>query len=98
MTISPIAPVTLPPSLGVVRPGEASAPGAFQAVMSSAVDTVNSLQNNAHTTIQSFLSGEGAELHQVAMAQQQASLSFDLFLQVRNKAVQAYQEVMRMQL
>ena len=60
--------------------------------------TVNSLQNSADATVRRFLRGEGGELHQVALEQQQAQLSFDLFLQMRNKAVQAYQEVMRMQL
>ena len=45
-----------------------------------------------------FLLGENEELHKVAAATQQAELSFDLFLQVKNKVVQAYQEIMRMQL
>jgi len=36
-------------------------------------------------------------LHQVAIKTQQAELSFDLFMQVRNKVISAYQEVMRMQ-
>jgi flagellar hook-basal body complex protein FliE len=43
------------------------------------------------------LSGEGEELHQVALATKQAELTFDLFMQVRNKVVAAYDEVMRMQ-
>ena len=44
-----------------------------------------------------FLNGEGEEIHKVALASQQADLSFQLFLQMRNKVVSAYQEVMRMQ-
>jgi flagellar hook-basal body complex protein FliE len=43
------------------------------------------------------LSGGDEELHSVALAAQRADLQFNLFLQVRNKAVSAYQEVMRMQ-
>ena len=52
---------------------------------------------NAQATVDRFLSGEGEELHHVAMAAQKAELSFDLFMQVRNKVVSAYQEIMRMQ-
>jgi flagellar hook-basal body complex protein FliE len=58
---------------------------------------VESFQNNAQASVDQFLSGEGVELHQVALAAKQAELSFDLFLQVRNKVVSAYEEVMRMQ-
>ncbi|MCL4851471.1 MAG: flagellar hook-basal body complex protein FliE, partial [Bryobacteraceae bacterium] len=42
-------------------------------------------------------SGEAEEVHQAVLATQQAELAFEMFLQVRNKVVQAYQEVMRMQ-
>ena len=45
-----------------------------------------------------FLSGEGEDLHTTILATQQAELSFDLFLQMRNKVVSAYQEIMRMQM
>jgi flagellar hook-basal body complex protein FliE len=47
--------------------------------------------------VNSFLSGEGEELHHVAIAAQQAELSFQLFMQVRNKIVTAYNQVMQMQ-
>jgi flagellar hook-basal body complex protein FliE len=70
---------------------------AFHATFSDAVAKVESFQQNAQASIDRFLSGEGEELHQVAMATQRAELSFDLFLQVRNKVVAAYEEVMRMQ-
>jgi flagellar hook-basal body complex protein FliE len=47
--------------------------------------------------VNKFLSGEGEELHKVALASQQADLSFQLFMQVRNKVVTAYTQVMQMQ-
>lgn len=101
MTTPAIAPIRLPDHVGqigpVAGPAEA-APGQFQSVMKTALETVNSMKNSADATVQRFLSGEGGELHQVALEQQQAQLAFDLLLQVRNKAVQAYQEVMRMPL
>ena len=49
-------------------------------------------------SVERFLSGEGEELHTTILATQQAELSFDLFLQARNKVVSAYQEIMRMQM
>ena len=78
--------------------GIASQPGAFQSVLANAVDHVEGLKTTADAAVQRFLTGENEELHQVVIATQQAELSFELFQQVRNKVVQAYQEVMRMQM
>ena len=52
---------------------------------------------HADASINRFLSGEGEELHDMALKVQEASLSFDLFLQVRSKIISAYQSVMSMQ-
>lgn len=101
MTTPAIAPIRLPDHIGQIgsASGPAAAPGGqFQSVMKTALETVHEMKTGADATVQRFLSGEGGELHQVALEQQQAQLAFDLFLQVRNKAVQAYQEVMRMPL
>ena len=59
---------------------------------------VEQFQQNSAAHIDKFLSGEDEEVHQVALATQQAEIAFDLFLQVRNKVISAYQEVMRMQM
>ena len=97
----PILPtnVSLPAILPPAPIGPQAAPGgsSFQSVFSDAVSKVESFQQNAQASVERFLSGEGEELHHVALASQQAELSFQLFMQVRNKIVSAYQEVMRMQ-
>lgn len=90
-SIPPIAPVAAP-----VAPASSSG-AAFQSVFFDAVSKVESFQNTAQRSVDSFLSGDGEELHQVAIKTQQAELSFDLFMQIRNKIVAAYQEIMRMQ-
>lgn len=92
--ISSILPIA--PSTEGARP----APGgdAFQTAFAEAVAKVEGFQQNAKASVDRFLAGEGEELHQVALAAKQAELSFDLFLQVRNKVVSAYEEVMRMQI
>jgi flagellar hook-basal body complex protein FliE len=75
----------------------ASAQGGFGKVMTDALDTVGSLQNAAHASAESFMNGETEEIHKVALDQQKAAISLDLFLQVRNKVIGAYQEIMKMQ-
>jgi flagellar hook-basal body complex protein FliE len=97
----PIAPIqiSLPPIAPAASPAAPKGVGgdAFGAVFAEAVAKVETFQTNAKASVDRFLSGEGEELHQVALKTQQAELSFELFLEVRNKVVSAYQEVMRMQ-
>jgi flagellar hook-basal body complex protein FliE len=78
--------------------GAGGKPGAFAEALSDAIGRVEDYRVHADQAVNRFLLGEDEELHKVAAATQQAELSFDLFLQVKNKVVQAYQEVMRMQL
>ncbi len=99
--MSPISPIRLPAHIGSITgtaalDGLAAGGSSFGTVMANAVQTVDGAQKNAQASVQRFLNGEGEELHNVALQQQQAAITFDLFLQVRNKVVQAYQEVMRM--
>ena len=70
----------------------------FSSVLRAAIDRVETTGNSAAKTVDAFLSGEEGELHSTILATQKASLEFEMFLQVRNKVVQAYQEIMRMQL
>ena len=56
------------------------------------------LNHNAANEVQKFLSGDNEDLHTTILATQKAELAFQLGLQVRNKVVDAYQEVMKMQL
>ncbi len=94
-----IQPVVVPPVNGVDQSAESrGGDGTFGALFTEAVARVNAYQDTAGAAVSKFLSGEDEEVHKVAMMAQQADLSFDLFLQVKNKVVQAYQEVMRMQL
>jgi len=96
---SPISPLGIGGLLpGIQLPGETKSPGAFQNVLQEAIKNVENFRHSADKGVEAFLSGEGEELHQAVLATQRAELVFELFLQVRNKVVQAYQEVMRMQM
>ena len=71
--------------------------GVFGAVLEEAMQKVGQFNDAATSSVDNFLSGEGDDLHKTILATQRADLAMELFLQVRNKVVQAYQEVMRMQ-
>ena len=93
-----ITPVGMPLGIPALQPAPGSAGQSFSSVLSAAIGRVQQSQNAADESIDKFLSGQDEEIHKVALAAQQAELSFDLFLQVRNKVISAYQEVMRMQM
>ena len=58
---------------------------------------VNNLQLHAGKTIDAFAAGEITDVHQVMVATQEAGLALDLLLEIRNRTMDAYQEIMRMQ-
>ncbi len=94
--ILPISSVAIPQT--ITPAGGASSGGAFQDVFASAIERVEGLQQNATASVERFLSGDGEELHNTILATTQADLSFNMFLQTRNKVVSAYQEIMRLQI
>jgi flagellar hook-basal body complex protein FliE len=75
----------------------AAGEGVFQSMLEGMIGRVEDSQAQAQQAAHNFLNGGDEELHSVALAAQRADLQFNLFLQVRNKAVSAYQEIMRMQ-
>jgi len=71
------------PQVGGIQGASATGGSAFGSVLTDAISKVESFQNNATTSVNSFLSGDGEDLHKVALATQQADLSFQLFMQVQ---------------
>jgi len=69
----------------------------FQETLEKFTTEVNSLQKNADTATQKLLSGELQDVHQVMLAMEEANTSFQLMMEMRNKILEAYREVMRMQ-
>ena len=74
-------------------PGQAS----FGQVLKDSLAQVNHLQHEADGAIQQLATGGTATLHDTMLTIEKAELSFRLMMQVRNKIVEAYQEVLRMQ-
>lgn len=69
----------------------------FSDLLTDAVGDVNHLQDQASDAVRGLISGSGVDVHQAMIATQKADMAFELALAVRNKAVQAYQQVMGMQ-
>lgn len=78
-------------------PQQSSALESFEHIFSSAVNNLTQKESKAGQAVASLAAGEDVELHQVMLATEEAGISFQLAMQVRNKLVEAYQEVMRMQ-
>ena len=70
---------------------------AFGKALTEAIGSLDKLQQEADASGAQLAAGEPVELHDVMLAQEKASLSFELAVQVRNKLVEAYQDIMRMQ-
>lgn len=76
--------------------GGAKAPGAdFGSALKDAVSALDGLGKKADASSLALAKGDQVDLHEVMLANEQASLGFSMALQVRNKLVDAYQEIMR---
>lgn len=69
----------------------------FGETLSRAITDVNALQTEAGRQAEKLVSGEAVDLHEVMIAAEKARTSFDLLMEIRNKTVEAYREIMRMQ-
>lgn len=71
--------------------------GNFGSLVKDAVESIDSTQKSADQEIAKAVTGESPDLHRTIIALQTADLKFQLGLQVRNKLIGAYEEIMRMQ-
>lgn len=70
--------------------------GTFQNALKSALDTVSASQNKAEALSDGYEKGEVTDVAKVMLARQEAGVAFEATLQVRNKLLSAYQDIMRM--
>jgi flagellar hook-basal body complex protein FliE len=68
----------------------------FVNVFSNLINSVNDLQSDSSEIQQSFLAGEPVELHQVMIKAEEAGVAMDLLLEIRNKLVDAYNDIIKM--
>ncbi|MDB5049200.1 MAG: fliE, partial [Fibrobacteres bacterium] len=77
-----------------IKPKEGGAN--FNDMFTGFLKDVNEMQLKADQSIQKMVSGEVKDVHQVMLAVGEAKVAFNLLLEIRNKTMEAYQEVMRM--
>jgi flagellar hook-basal body complex protein FliE len=89
----------LPPSLQGQKPaaGVPTEAKPFTDVLKDAIADINKLQVNADEAIGKVELGNAASIHEAMIALEKAGLSFRAMMQVRNKIMDAYQEIMRIQ-
>ena len=91
-------------AIGQITPDISASKGAedatksFQETLDGFVSNVNDLQTSANAAIDKMASGQAADVHEVMIAVEKAKVSFDLLLQVRNKMLDAYKQIMQMQI
>jgi len=76
---------------------QATASMPFAGILQSMVQQTSALDKKASQAVTGLLNGSGVEVHDAMIATQKADMAFELALQVRNKAVGAYQQMMSMQ-
>jgi flagellar hook-basal body complex protein FliE len=74
------------------------APGAFEQTLGGLVNEVSAKQAAASDAVHGLLAGQNVSLHQTMIAMEEASVSFQLMVEVRNRMLESYQELMRMQI
>ncbi|MBK8572357.1 MAG: flagellar hook-basal body complex protein FliE [Geothrix sp.] len=97
--LSPLSPVS-----GTSKSGLGSAAGgadgdlAFGDLLKQALQEVNQASAQAEDEARNLMTGESADMHTAMLAVQKADLSFQMMMAVRSKLIDAYREVMRMQM
>jgi flagellar hook-basal body complex protein FliE len=77
------------------KTGESKTFGEF---LQDSIGKVNAMQNDADTAMQKLASGESKDLHETLLAVEKAEIAFKAMNQVRSKVIDAYKEIMRMQI
>ncbi|MDH4085311.1 MAG: flagellar hook-basal body complex protein FliE [Nitrospira sp.] len=92
--ITPIADVAQAGSAGAAG---TSGTSGFMDSLKSAIERVNDTQVEAGRAVDALMTGDTQDIHRTMVALQQADVSFQLMMQIRNKLVGAYEEIQRMQ-
>jgi len=96
--------INFTPQVPPIQPSSVSSPtkkadgvNSFESLLKNYVNDVNDLQQNADKAIEKLNTGEIQDVHQAVIAAEEAEVAFRMMMEVRNKLVEAYKEIMRMQ-
>lgn len=70
----------------------------FGDMLTDAIQSVDDSMKSSEAAVQNFVSGQSDNIHEVMISMQQAQLSFQMMVEVRNKLIETYQELSRMQI
>jgi flagellar hook-basal body complex protein FliE len=96
--ISPLPAVADAGQPQAIAPAQPADGDSFASMLGHMVADVNAQQNNAMQTVNALQSGQNVPLHQAVIAMEEANVSFQLMVEVRNRLLDSYQEIMRMQI
>ncbi len=97
-TIENPAGISLQPAKVADTSAVSKSTAGFGDILSSMMEKVNETQTNGDQAIQKLQSGDAQHLHEVMIAVEEADISLRMLVQMRNKALTAYEEIMRMQI
>jgi flagellar hook-basal body complex protein FliE len=87
-----------PSTAQVIAPTPSRKTGEFVKLLGRLVGQVNDKQMKAETTVKDLVAGKIENVHEIMLVEAEADISFRMLLQARNKLVEAYKEIMRMQI
>ncbi|MEW5945109.1 MAG: flagellar hook-basal body complex protein FliE [bacterium] len=93
------------PSVGPIRPqsvfpfetdAQQKGPATFSEMLKSAVKSVDALEKNADEMMLKLATGDVKDVHEVIMAAEKAEMALQLTVEIRDRIIEAYQQIMRM--
>lgn len=97
MQVLPVNQLSLPLQPAVTGTKQEDGSGSFAGVLDNALKKLNDTQVKADQLALELITGEIQDVHQVTVAMTEAKIAMQLAVEVRNKAIEAYQEISRMQ-
>lgn len=99
MDIARIATVGAPQQPGSIKPSPelAGNSGSFATLLQHSLEQVNGLQHDADAAARAFALGQAPSVHETMITMEKADIALRLTTKIRNKVVEAYQDIMRMQ-
>jgi flagellar hook-basal body complex protein FliE len=96
----PATGIEMPSELGVTQGITSAQPtgDSFASMLGQMVSEVNGKQNISAQAVSALQSGQTVPLHHAVIAMEEANVSFQLMVEVRNRLLESYQEIMRMQI
>ncbi|MFB5087117.1 flagellar hook-basal body complex protein FliE [Psychrobacillus sp. PGGUH221] len=95
-SVSLFNPVQINPTSSTPKISPFEAQQNFGDFLKSAIESVNANQKASDVVTEKLIRGENVELHDVMIASQKASITLNATMEIRNKVIEAYQEIMRM--